>query len=99
DGHQRPHDERDREHQGPRRLENAAAAHGTERVRYGSRGGGSGLGGGRAHSCSPPGRGVGAKMVTTGVKLGTAARTAAAPRRGCAISKALRIPIVASTCP
>src|SRR5207245_10282465 len=98
DGHDRPHDEHDREQQGPRGLEMVAAAHGTERTRCRSRRGESRLGRDRAHSCTSAVRSLRIRTITSGITIGSADITAATPSRGWAISKALRMPSVASTC-
>src|SRR5439155_22107010 len=52
----------------------------------------------RAHSCTSAVRSFRIRTTTSGITSGSADITAATPRRGCAMSKALRMPSVPSTC-
>src|SRR5262249_17139032 len=52
----------------------------------------------RSHSCSSPRRSWRMNKMTSGMSSGSAESTVAMPRGGSPISKALRMPSVASTC-
>ena len=97
DRQDRPHHEDQRQQRRPCGGQISPAPHGTLRLRLRVGGGQGGVDGNRAHSCTCAVRSLRIRTITSGITIGSADITAATPRRGCAISKALRMPSVANT--